>query len=175
MVPFLYFFRQINLRCLDGIQGPVYIGSGCIFRRKALNGFDPPKAAKRSQIVQVHSKQDENEEDANIIGDHNSTNKTNKTKFFTIFMSITITFLFIEATDEDKQLLQSDMNTENKFGKSTLFMNSSLTEEGGVDPSSTQEALLKEAVHVMSCSYEDRTLWGYEVYNKNRNDILTQI
>jgi cellulose synthase A len=90
-------------------------------------------------------------------------------------MSITITFLFIEATDEDKQLLQSDMNTENKFGKSTLFMNSSLTEEGGVDPSSTQEALLKEAVHVMSCSYEDRTLWGYEVYNKNRNDILTQI
>lgn len=56
------------------------------------------------------------------------------------------------------------MNTEDKFGKSTLFMNSSLTEEGGVDPSSTQEALLKEAIHVMSCSYEDRTLWGYEVH-----------
>ncbi|WJX93670.1 Cellulose synthase A catalytic subunit 7 [UDP-forming] [Trifolium repens] len=141
---------DINLRCLDGLQGPVYIGSGCIFRRKALNGFDPPKAAKRSQIVQVHSKQDENEEDASII----------------------------EATDEDKQLLQSDMNTENKFGKSTLFMNSSLTEEGGVDPSSTQEALLKEAIHVMSCSYEDRTLWGYEVgmsYGSIAADTLTSL
>ncbi|XP_058752868.1 cellulose synthase A catalytic subunit 9 [UDP-forming]-like [Vicia villosa] len=141
---------DITLRCLDGIQGPVYIGSGCIFRRKALNGFEPPKTTKRSQVVQVHSKQDENEEDASII----------------------------EATDEDKQLLQSDMNTEDKFGKSTLFMNSSLSEEGGVDPSSTQEALLKEAIHVMSCSYEDRTLWGYEVgmsYGSIAADTLTSL
>jgi len=83
-------------------------------------------------------------------------------------MYITITFLLIEATDEDKQPLQLDKDTENKFGKSTLFMNSSLTEEGGVDPSSTQEVLLKEAIHVMSCSYEDRTLWGYEVYYRTK-------
>lgn len=141
---------DINLRCLDGIQGPVYIGSGCIFRRKALNGFDPPKASKRSRVVQVHSKQDENEEDGSII----------------------------EATDEEKQPLQLDKDTENKFGKSTLFMNSSLTEEGGVDPSSTQEVLLKEAIHVMSCSYEDRTLWGYEVgmsYGSIASDILTSL
>jgi len=71
--PFYFVFRQVNLRCLDGIQGPVYIGSGCIFRRKALNGFDPPKASKRSRVVQVHSKQDENEEDGSIIGDNNFT------------------------------------------------------------------------------------------------------
>lgn len=58
------------------------------------------------------------------------------------------------------------MNCENKFGKSTLFVNSSLTEEGGIDPSSGQADLLKEAIHVMSCSYEDRTLWGYEVLQK---------
>lgn len=75
----------------------------------------------------------------------------------------TTSVLFSEATDEDKQLLKSHMNVENKFGNSTLFMNSSLTEEGGVDPSSSQEALLKEAIHVLSCRYEDRTLWGYEV------------
>jgi len=43
-------------------------------------------------------------------------------------------------------------------------MNSSLTEEGGVDPSSSQEVLLKEAIHVMGSKYEDRTLWGYEVF-----------
>lgn len=59
------------------------------------------------------------------------------------------------------------MNDENKFGNSTLFMNSSLTEEGGVDPSSSQEALLKGAIHVMSAKYEDRTLWGYEVIQKS--------
>lgn len=45
-------------------------------------------------------------------------------------------------------------------------MNSSLTEQGGVDPSSSQEVLLKEAIHVMSSKYEDRTLWGYEVLQK---------
>jgi len=58
------------------------------------------------------------------------------------------------------------MNDENKLGNSTLSMNSSLTEEGGVDPSSSQEVLIKEAIHVMSSKYEDRTLWGYEVLQK---------
>jgi len=29
------------MKCLDGIQGPVYVGSGCCFNRKALYGFDP--------------------------------------------------------------------------------------------------------------------------------------
>ncbi|KAJ1410332.1 Nucleotide-diphospho-sugar transferase [Sesbania bispinosa] len=140
--------KIINLRCLDGIQGPAFVGSGCIFRRKALYGFDPPKASKRPRIVQVHSKQDENGEDASLTA----------------------------ATDEDMELLKSQMNDESKFGKSTLFMNSSLTEEGGADSSSTQEALLKEAIHVMSSRYEDRTLWGYEVglsYGSIATDILT--
>jgi cellulose synthase A len=29
------------MKCLDGIQGPVYVGSGCCINRKALYGFDP--------------------------------------------------------------------------------------------------------------------------------------
>ncbi|RDX76242.1 Cellulose synthase A catalytic subunit 7 [UDP-forming], partial [Mucuna pruriens] len=141
---------DIHLRCLDGIQGPVYVGSACIFRRKALTGFDSPKASKRPRMVQVHSKQDENGEEASIT----------------------------EATDEDKDLLKSQMNDESKFGNSTLIMNSSLTEEGGVDPSSSQEALLKEAIHVMGSRYEDRTLWGYEVglsYGSIAADTLTSL
>nr|KYP37076.1 Cellulose synthase A catalytic subunit 7 [UDP-forming] [Cajanus cajan] len=140
---------DINLRCLDGIQGPSYVGSGCIFRRKALTGFDSPKTSKRPRTVQVHSKQDENGEETSIT-----------------------------ATDEDKELLKSQMNDENKFGNSTLFMNSSVTEEGGVDPSSSQEALLKEAIHVMSSKYEDRTLWGYEVglsYGSIAAETLTSL
>ncbi|KAG4390098.1 hypothetical protein GLYMA_06G225400v4 [Glycine max] len=137
---------DINLRCLDGIQGPAYVGSACIFRRKALTGFDSPKASKRPSMVQVHSKQDENGEEASKTA----------------------------ATDEDKELLKS----ENKFGMSTIFMNSSWTEEGGVDPSSSQEALLKEAIHVMNSRYEDRTLWGYEVglsYGSIATDTLTSM
>lgn len=30
------------MRALDGVQGPVYVGTGCMFRRFALYGFDPP-------------------------------------------------------------------------------------------------------------------------------------
>jgi len=33
---------QINLKGLDGLQGPVYVGTGCVFRRQALYGYDPP-------------------------------------------------------------------------------------------------------------------------------------
>lgn len=32
---------QINLKGLDGVQGPVYVGTGCCFNRQALYGYDP--------------------------------------------------------------------------------------------------------------------------------------
>ncbi|KAF6157745.1 hypothetical protein GIB67_037318 [Kingdonia uniflora] len=31
---------------LDGIQGPIYVGTGCVFRRQAPYGFDAPKTKK---------------------------------------------------------------------------------------------------------------------------------
>ena len=27
---------------MDGIQGPVYVGTGCVFNRTALYGYEPP-------------------------------------------------------------------------------------------------------------------------------------
>jgi len=29
------------MKGLDGIQGPVYVGTGCVFRRQALYGYQP--------------------------------------------------------------------------------------------------------------------------------------
>lgn len=37
-------FFDGNMRALDGLQGPVYVGTGCMFRRFALYGFHPPRA-----------------------------------------------------------------------------------------------------------------------------------
>ena len=37
---------QINMKGLDGIQGPIYVGTGCVFRRQALYGYDAPKVKK---------------------------------------------------------------------------------------------------------------------------------
>lgn len=65
--------------------------------------------------------------------------------------------------DEDKEVLMSQMNFEKKFGQSAIFVTSTLMEEGGVPPSSSPAALLKEAIHVISCGYEDKTEWGTEV------------
>lgn len=62
----------------------------------------------------------------------------------------------------------SQMNFEKKFGQSAIFVTSTLMEEGGVPPSSSPAALLKEAIHVISCGYEDKTEWGVEVISKSK-------
>jgi cellulose synthase A len=34
------------MKGLDGIQGPTYVETGCVFRRQAFYGFDAPKKKK---------------------------------------------------------------------------------------------------------------------------------
>jgi hypothetical protein len=65
--------------------------------------------------------------------------------------------------DGDKEMMMSQMNFEKRFGQSAAFVTSTFMEEGGVPPSSSPAALLKEAIHVISCGYEDKTDWGLEV------------
>nr|KYP66433.1 Cellulose synthase-like protein D3 [Cajanus cajan] len=44
-------FFDVNMRALDGIQGPVYVGTGCLFRRTALYGFDPPLLKEETKMT----------------------------------------------------------------------------------------------------------------------------
>ena len=37
---------QVNMKGLDGIQGPMYVGTGCVFNRQALYGYSPPSMPK---------------------------------------------------------------------------------------------------------------------------------
>jgi 1,4-beta-D-xylan synthase len=39
-------FFDVAMRAMDGIQGPMYVGTGCVFRRTALYGFSPPRATE---------------------------------------------------------------------------------------------------------------------------------
>ncbi|KAL0284056.1 UNVERIFIED_CONTAM: Cellulose synthase A catalytic subunit [UDP-forming] [Sesamum angustifolium] len=129
-------FFDINMKGLDGIQGPVYVGTGCVFRRQALYGYEPPNGPKRPKMVScdccpcfgrrkklpIYSKQDANG------GAH------------------------IQGLDDDKELL--------KWCSTFL----------------KPPALLKEAIHVISCGYEDKTEWGTElgwIYGSITEDILT--
>ncbi|CAN4113259.1 unnamed protein product [Withania somnifera] len=76
--------------------------------------------------------------------------------------------------DDDNEL--SQMNFEKNFGQSAIFVTSTLMIEGGVPPSTSPAALLKEAIHVITCGYEDKTEWGLElgwIYGSITEDILT--
>jgi cellulose synthase-like protein len=64
-------FFDGNMRALDGLQGPFYVGTGCMFRRFALYGFDPPtgdwkmtKAKKKFFKKKKKSKKRSAEEDS---------------------------------------------------------------------------------------------------------------
>lgn len=83
-------------------------------------------------------------------------------KHFFLFSQIFV-FVFFVGMDDDKELLMSQMNFEKRFGQSAIFVTSTLMIEGGVPPSTSPAALLKEAIHVISCGYEDKTEWGLEV------------
>nr|GLL34321.1 cellulose synthase A catalytic subunit 7 [UDP-forming]-like [Ipomoea trifida] len=140
-------FFDINMKGLDGIQGPVYVGTGCVFRRQALYGYDPPKRAKRPKMVTCDC--------CPCFGRKRKLDK------------------YAKHGDE---ALMSEMNFEKKFGQSAIFVTSTLMVDGGVPPSSSPAALLKEAIHVISCGYEDKTEWGLElgwIYGSITEDILT--
>ncbi|KAL0410699.1 UNVERIFIED_CONTAM: Cellulose synthase A catalytic subunit [UDP-forming] [Sesamum latifolium] len=142
-------FFDINLRGLDGIQGPVYVGTGCVFNRTALYGYEPPHKPKHKKPGLFSS----------CFGRSSKISSKSSAGF-----------------DDEKTLLMSQMSLEKRFGQSAVFVASTLMENGGVPQSATPDTLLKEAIHVISCGYEDKTEWGSEIgwiYGSVTEDILT--
>ncbi|OWM78376.1 hypothetical protein CDL15_Pgr016100 [Punica granatum] len=173
-------FFDINLRGLDGIQGPVYVGTGCVFSRTALYGYEPPVKPKHKKPGVLSS----------LCGDSrkkssNSSKKGSDKKKSGKHMDPTVPIFSLEdieegvegaGFDDEKTLLMSQMTLEKRFGQSAVFVASTLMENGGVPQSATPETLLKEAIHVISCGYEDKTDWGTEIgwiYGSVTEDILT--
>lgn len=64
---------------------------------------------------------------------------------------------------EENLALNPEHKLEKKFGQSPVFVASTLIENGGTLKSASPASLLKEAIHVISCGYEDKTEWGKEV------------
>lgn len=61
-------------------------------------------------------------------------------------------------------MLISQMSFEKTFGLSSVFIESTLMENGGVPDSVNPSTLIKEAIHVIGCGYEGKTAWGKEVW-----------
>lgn len=81
------------MRALDGLQGPVYVGTGCMFRRYALYGFPPPRAndyngmfgLKKTPSKAIHLQPDEEESDQQPLTDHPDLNLPRKFGNSTMF------------------------------------------------------------------------------------------
>ncbi|KAL6893862.1 hypothetical protein ACP4OV_007960 [Aristida adscensionis] len=169
-------FFDINLRGLDGIQGPVYVGTGCVFNRTALYGYEPPVKKKKPGFF------------SSLCGGRKKTEKSKKSsekKKSHRHADSSVPVFNLEdieegiegsGFDDEKSLIMSQMSLEKRFGQSSVFVASTLMEYGGVPQSATPESLLKEAIHVISCGYEDKTDWGTEIgwiYGSVTEDILT--
>ena len=77
-----------------------------------------------------------------------------------------------ESTPE-KSSQTSQMKLEKKFGQSPVFVASTLLENGGVPRDASPASLLREAIQVISCGYEDKTEWGKEVSKQETSNCLS--
>ncbi|KAJ4788787.1 Cellulose synthase-like protein [Rhynchospora pubera] len=164
--------REGNMRALDGLQGPMYVGTGCLFRRFALYGFNPPRA----------------NEYTGLYGQHKRTISTSSTGSLRFTME-----------DVEQPLAETpDIDAPMKFGNSRMFVESirvaefqgrPLADHPSVKNGRPPGALLRprspldaptvaEAVTVISCWYEDNTEWGDRVgwiYGSVTEDVVTGI
>ncbi|KAH9691777.1 cellulose synthase A catalytic subunit 2 [Citrus sinensis] len=169
-------FFDINMKGLDGIQGPIYVGTGCVFRRQALYGYDAPVKKKPPRktcnclpkwcCCCCRSRK------KNKKGKSNKKNKDTSKQIY----ALENIEEGIEGIDNEKSSLMPQIKFEKKFGQSPVFIASTLKEAGGVPTGASTASLLNEAIHVISCGYEDKTDWGKEIgwiYGSVTEDILT--
>nr|KYP38913.1 Cellulose synthase A catalytic subunit 8 [UDP-forming] [Cajanus cajan] len=158
-------FFDVNMKGLDGIQGPVYVGTGCVFNRQALYGYSPPSMPNlpRSSCCCFPSKK--------------STTDVYRNAKREELEAATLNLKEMDNYDEhERSMLISNMSFEKTFGLSTVFIESTLMENGGVPESADPSMLIKEAIHVISCGYEEKTEWGKEIgwiYGSVTEDILS--
>ncbi|KMZ66831.1 cellulose synthase-like D1 [Zostera marina] len=161
-------FFDGNMRALDGLQGPMYVGTGCLFRRFALYGFNPPRAIEYTGFYGQYK---------------NPAMEVKAMK---------------EGEDPEKRLLNvpPELDLPNKFGKSMALLESiPICEYQGrpladhpsirngrppgaliINRQSLDAPTVAEAVSVISCWYEDKTEWGDRVgwiYGSVTEDVVT--
>ncbi|KAL3678233.1 hypothetical protein R1sor_021189 [Riccia sorocarpa] len=173
-------FFDINMRALDGLQGPVYVGTGCCFRRTALYGFDPPRAGKEHTLWNFCCGGDKKARDKK---------KKKKPKREDVVANINA-----GTHDAGEEALGSGLLPK-QFGNSMAFIASIPIAQFAGKPLADQgvtngrpagaltgprepldAATVAEAINVISCFYEDKTEWGERVgwiYGSVTEDVVT--
>lgn len=168
-------FFDVNMRALDGLQGPVYVGTGCLFRRVALYGFDPPRTkeyhpgccsccfARWKKSASVASAPEENK--ALRMGDFDDE-EMNMALFPKRFGNSSFLIDSIPVAELEGRPLADHPAV--KYGRAP----GALTRPRELLDAST----VAEAISVISCWYEDKTEWGNRVgwiYGSVTEDVVT--
>ncbi|EPS65651.1 hypothetical protein M569_09122, partial [Genlisea aurea] len=168
-------FFDINMKGLDGLQGPIYVGTGCVFRRQALYGNDAPAKKKSpSKTCNCWPKWC-----CSCCGFRKNNRRRRKlTREKNFKKQIHSLELIQEGEEEGTKKDASPDELQKKFGQSPLFVASTYLQNGGLpNPKEVKPAsLVKEIIHVISCGYENKTEWGKEagwIYGSVTEDILT--
>ncbi|CAM0957515.1 unnamed protein product [Alopecurus aequalis] len=169
-------FFDINMKGLDGIQGPMYVGTGCCFNRQALYGYDPvlTEADLEPNIIVKSFCGGRKKKNKSYMDSKNRMMK--RTESSAPIFNMEDIEEGIEGYEDERSMLMSQKRLEKRFGQSPIFTASTFMTQGGIPPSTNPASLLKEAIHVISCGYEDKTEWGKEIgwiYGSVTEDILT--
>ncbi|GAU34727.1 hypothetical protein TSUD_17000 [Trifolium subterraneum] len=158
-------FFDGNMRALDGLQGPFYVGTGCMFRRFALYGFDPPSADWEMKNAKKNGDDDVDE----------TTPALNSGQY---------------DQDLDVHFLPKRFGNSTKLAESIPIAEIQGRPLGdhpaikyGRKPGILREprqpldaSTVAEAVSVISCWYEDKTEWGERIgwiYGSVTEDVVT--
>ncbi|KAJ0970865.1 hypothetical protein J5N97_018824 [Dioscorea zingiberensis] len=164
-------FFDGNMRALDGLQGPVYVGTGCLFRRIALYGFDPPRAKRDihpgccnwrfKRKVAVASE----ETQALRLGDYDEEEITLST-FPKRFGSSNFLLDSISAAEFQGRPLADHPSVRNGRPPGALT----------IPRIPLDASTVAEAISVIACWYEEKTEWGESIgwiYGSVTEDVVT--
>uniref|UniRef100_A0ACD5WYW5 Uncharacterized protein n=1 Tax=Avena sativa TaxID=4498 RepID=A0ACD5WYW5_AVESA len=159
-------FFDGNMRALDGLQGPMYVGTGCLFRRHAIYGFNPPRATEYHGVVgqtkvpvDPHARSGAGDELRPLTDhpDHEAPQRFGKSKLFAESIAV---------AEYQGRPLQDHPSVRNGRPPGALLM----------PRPPLDAAKVAEAVSVISCWYEDTTEWGLRVgwiYGSVTEDVVT--
>ncbi|GBG80753.1 hypothetical protein CBR_g31308 [Chara braunii] len=159
-------FFDVNMKGLDGVQGPMYVGTGCVFRRQALYGLCPPipsgnldyKPPSRGCCAALC---------CCCCGRRSSKEALENSRLLTAVIPG-------QQDDEEMQLVPTQWHTK-RFGMCRNFVATVGDAEGSV-PDVGAYQVLSDVILVISCGYEENTEWGKTVgwmYGSVTEDIVT--
>ncbi|KAJ9171766.1 hypothetical protein P3X46_015084 [Hevea brasiliensis] len=185
-------FFDVSMRALDGLQGPMYVGTGCIFRRTALYGFSPPRTTehhgwfgrKKIKLFLRKPKTTKKQEDEialPINGEHNDDDadieslllpkRFGTTEHHGWFGRKKIKLFLRKPKTTKKQEDEIALPINGEHHDDDADIESLLLPKGFGNSTSLavllgslwMPQLLQKAISVISCFYEDKTEWGKRV------------